>query len=210
MKIKFLFQLILLLCFTHVCSAQFKLGVKAGTQIQNVDAEQLVRLNGDSKSLILKNAGYGFHFGLVADIKLLGFYIRPEAILSTASSDFLLAEASQNEVVAEVFKESYQQLTIPVIAGIKLGPLRLGAGPVWQYHLDSKSDLFRISEYSQNFKATTFGYQALVGLEFSKIFIDLKYHGNLEKFGNHIQLEGQERNFDAPMTSIQASVGLYF
>ena len=81
--------------------------------------------------------------------------------------------------------ENYQYLDIPLIIGLKAGPVRLGAGPVGHVFIDSSSELFDIDGYEQKFDEMTWGWQGGIGFDIWNIHLDIKYEGNFSNFSNH-------------------------
>ena len=94
--------------------------------------------------------------------------------------------------------------------GIKLGPLRLGAGPVAHVHLNSNSELFDFDGFDQKFKELTWGYQAGIGLDLWKLVLDFRYEGNFNKYGDHLVFFGNTYAFDDNPGQLVASVGFAF
>ncbi|HND75364.1 MAG TPA: hypothetical protein PKW10_13030, partial [Saprospiraceae bacterium] len=107
-------------------------------------------------------------------------------------------------------KETLQDLDIPIMLGFKSGILRLNAGPVGHLYLDSSSDLFKVSGYSEQFDKIKWGWQAGLGLDIWKFTIDLRYEGNFSKFGDHIRFGGKSYSFSDRPQRLIASLGLAF
>jgi hypothetical protein len=112
--------------------------------------------------------------------------------------------------VSEFGKQKFYKLDLPVIVGVKVGPLKLQAGPVGTMVIKSKSDLLDKYNLQETFRGATFGYQAGLGLELSSLLVDVKYEGNLSKLGDGVEIAGQNFNFDQRMHQWIFSVGFLF
>lgn len=191
----------------------FKFGLRGGVSTTDIEANELVIIDNtamEELGLAIEEANYGYHFGLFAQFKGEKFFLQPEVLFNSNNVDFRLTNRTTGELIPEILTEQYQYLDIPVMAGVKFGPLRLQGGPVGHVFIDSKSDLVRINEYSENFEDLTFGWQAGLGLDFWKFVVDLKYEGNFNNFGDHIVIGGQQYAFDRSPTRIVASLGIAF
>ena len=212
MKKSFLLFAVCFLAFQNL-QAQFKMGLRGGLSTMDVVPGELVITNGESAEefgLSVSEANYGVHLGLFMQAKIGRLFIQPEILLNSSSVDYNIKDFSGGNVVEIVKTESFQNLDLPVMVGVKYGPLRLQGGPVAHVHLNSRSELFDIEGYNQKFDEMTWGYQAGVGLDLWKLMIDLKYEGNFQKFGDHITFYDQDFNFSDSPGRFVASVGLSF
>lgn len=201
---------ILMLVFIPFLSqAQLKFGVRAGLSTTNLDKET-VSQNGFN--LAIKDAKYGYHLGIFTRASLGNtIYIQPEVLFNSSTVDFEIGEMG-NGVVNTVLNEKYQNLDIPVMLGLKLGPARLEAGPVGHVFLKSKSEIEgEVTGYSQRFEDFNLGFQAGLGFDiFKKFLFDVRYEGNFNNFGEHMMLFGEEVSFSQNPSRIVATVGFAF
>ena len=112
--------------------------------------------------------------------------------------------------------QKFNKIDIPVIVGWKIGPARLGLGPVASFNL-SQSDGLKdklnelVTETTKNdFSKATFGYQVGVGLDILKFSLDVRYEGNLSKLGSGIKLGDKDYSFDQRNPQWIFSVGIAF
>lgn len=210
-------RIIVIYCFSLLfCSgslhAQLRAGLKFGVSSVNLSSS-VIDIQGTSDlndlKLAVGKADYGVHAGIFVQLKLFGIFIQPEFIFNSNSADFKLSQIS-DQPFDIVKRESYQYLDIPVLMGIKLGPLQLGAGPVGHVFLNSRSELFDVAGYNQKFKELKYGYQASAALVLGKIYLDLRYEGNLTRFGDHIEFYGHQYSFADTPSRILGSIGFAF
>jgi len=171
--------------------------------------KETIQANG--VSLAIKDASYGFHFGVFARGKFTpNWYIQPEVVFSTSKVSFTVNDF-QEGLMDKVLSERYNNLDIPLMVGYKLGPLRLEGGPVGHIYIASNSELEdQVSGYEKRFNNFNLGYQAGVGLDIWKILVDLRYEGNFTKFGDHIRIGGNDVKFSNAPTRWVLSAGFSF
>ncbi|MCB0653272.1 MAG: PorT family protein [Saprospiraceae bacterium] len=212
---KMLFPLVMM-CFALSLNAQFlKLGIKAGASTTNINAPELniLDINGvQNLKMALKNAQYGIHGGLVIRMRFgKNFMIMPEILLNSNKVDYSIIEINNSVVTDSILSEKYQYLDIPFMFGYKSGPIRLHAGPVGHFYLNSTSELLdNIEGYEQKFEELTLGWQAGLGLDLWKFTVDFRYEGNFSKFGDHIVFFGNKYSFDQSPSRFLLSVGFVF
>lgn len=207
MKLKFFISLIILSCLVQTGSAQFKFGIRGGINSATVKPPDF---DNSDYSIEYKSGDVGFHLGAMGQLKLGSFVLQPELLFSTAKTDIKLTDLSGSTAVEEIGKQKFNKLDLPVIAGVKLGPVKLQLGPVATVQLNSKSDLLEENGIEQAYKGMTIGYQAGLGLELSSLLIDVKYEGNLSQFGDGVIIAGQTFNFDQRMSQLILSLGFLF
>ena len=192
-------------------TAQLKIGIKAGISSSDIDASDLVITNRgdiDELGIAIDDANFGFNFGLFAQAKIANFFIQPELIFNSNSVDFRITDFTKPSSIGEIKNESYQYLDIPVLMGLKAGPLRIGAGPVAHYFLNSTSELFDFEGYDQKFEDLTWGWVAGAGLDLGKIHFDVRYEGNFGNFGGHMNFFGERLDFDTAPSRFSLQLGI--
>jgi opacity protein-like surface antigen len=96
--------------------------------------------------------------------------------------------------------------------GLKVGPLRLNAGPSARLLINSPKDLIDDPDFKAMYNKLTFGYQAGIGVDIIKrLTLDLRYEGSLQKYQTQIQnLAGDKFNLDDRPNAFLFSVGIMF
>lgn len=203
----------LLLVFAFQVQAQFKGGLRAGLSTTELEPADLLVMNSQhAQDLVvsLENANYGFHFGLFAQIKMSKFFIQPEVLYNAYSVDFRVEGNQSGNPLNNIRRETYRHIDIPFMLGFKFGPLRLQGGPVGHYFLNSDTQLSDIEGYMPEFDNLTFGYQAGIGIDVWKLLFDFKYEGSFNRFGEHINIHGQQYAFDQRPGRLIFSLGYAF
>jgi len=207
--------LILMLAFGVMStkgSSQVQFGFKAGLSSLDL-VSNAIQIDQGSTNLKLsfENSTYGHHFGFYTRLSFLGIYLEPNFQFHSNVVQYRLKDYSRiDEAVSTIFTESYQNFDIPVLLGIKAGPLRFFAGPVAHLHISSTGDLVDFPGYNQRFKSATYGYLAGLGLDLWRLRLELAYEGNLSRFGSHFVINDQPYQFSEAASRIIASIGFRF
>jgi len=192
--------------------SQVKFGLKAGVSTTNLKMEDLKTLtSGETQYVVeaIKGANYGFHAGAFVRLSMMGIYIQPELLFTSRTDEYSVSEM---ENPAEVVKQQFNQLDLPVMLGAKLGPVRLNAGPSARLLINSPKDLIDHPDFKAMYNTLTFGYQAGLGVDIIKrITVDLRYEGSLQKYQTQIQnLTGDKFNLDDRPNAFLLSIGVMF
>lgn len=202
------------LFLVQVSNAQIKLGLRAGISTADINTDQIKIKNAqdlDALGISVANANYGVHFGAVVQARIgKRFFLQPEVLLSSNSVDYKIEELGEVQTFENIARESYQYLDIPIMMGLKFGPLRLQGGPVAHKFLNSTSELTDLAGYDPEFKDWTWGYQTGIGLDIWKFMIDVKYEGTFQDQGDHFNFFGNSYNFDTKPGRFVATLGYTF
>lgn len=192
--------------------SQVNFGLKAGVSTTNLKMEDLKTLtSGETQYVVdaIKGANYGFHAGAFVRLSLFGIYIQPELLFTSRTDEY---SVSDMENPAQIVKQQFNQLDLPVMLGAKLGPVRINAGPSARLLINSPKDLIDDPDFEAMYNKFTFGYQAGLGFDIIKrITVDLRYEGSLQKFQTQIEnLAGDKFNLDDRPNAFLLSVGIMF
>lgn len=202
------------MCITALSvSAQVNFGLKAGVSTTSLSMPTTATITSGSSSYnvdALTSAKYGFHGGIFFRFTLLGIYLQPEFLFSTRTNEYTV-ENNQN-LTSVIVKQNFNRLDIPVMLGVKLGPLRLNAGPSGSILINSPKDLIANPDFKNRYNRMTIGYQAGVGLDILHFLtLDVRYEGSLRKYQNRIQnITGTTFNLDDRPNAFLFSLGLMF
>jgi hypothetical protein len=197
---------------TDPVSGQVRLGVKGGLSTSDVPSSSLVVL--DERDVPhyrigVDDAKYGIHLGMFVQAQAGHFFFQPEVLFNTVTVDYSV-EDLQTLTPVKIRDEIYRNLDIPVILGLKFGPVRIGGGPVGHLFLDSTSDLRDYSEYKPDFERFTFGWQAGLGLDIWKLHLDARYEGNFNYGADHFTFYGEKYHFSEKPARFLVSAGISF
>ena len=206
---KVIFVLALAATFATTVQAQFKAGIKGGVTTYNMELGDFLVTNSDAASdfgLAVKDAKFGYQFGLWARLGR-GLHLQPEVLFSTNRVEYEI----DNGNGTFIGEETYANIDVPIMAGLKLGPLRAQAGPVARIFLGSDDKLANvIDNFQSDHDRLKIGYQAGIGLDLWRLQLDLRYEGSLRHFGDAISVAGQNFGLDGKAGRVLATVGLAF
>lgn len=215
-RIAFLISLFLIISTT--LNAQFiRFGIKGGVssstvKFNNTYWNNVETLEGTKNLLVEQgDAKLGLHIGLFGRIQAFGVFIQPEFLFTQTQGEFVFSE--EGSTYQKVASQKFNKIDIPVLVGWKIGPARLGVGPVASILLSENSDYKKLTAQSaeNEVKTATFGYQIGAGLDILKFAtLDVRYEGNLSKFGEGVKLGNSSYNFDQRNPQWIFSLGLFF
>jgi opacity protein-like surface antigen len=187
--------------------SQLKFGIKAGASTDFTFTDQTIQ--GTNVDVVLQNAKdaeWGLIGGVFMRAAIAGFYIQPELLLATATNSVTYEDIEAGGAPV-VYNQKFNKLNIPVLLGLEVGPLRINAGPAASVMISDPKEIIEGATY----KRVTFGYQAGVGIDLLKrLTLDLRYEGNLNQFGDEIEIADQTFTLDDRTGAILIHVGLIF
>ena len=186
--------------------SQIKFGIKAGATSATTPTYDIS--SGDNNIEALKDATWGFHAGLFMRATLLGIYIQPEVLFASNTYDYNVTESG----ITDVKSQKFSNLEIPVMVGLKIGPIRINAGPAARIPIGSPKALIDDPDFENLYKGATFGYEAGLGIDlFKKLTLDARYGGSLsKKLGDSVSIGGQDLQLDSRQNTFRLSLGLIF
>ena len=186
--------------------SQLKFGLKLGANTATVPTYKIS--SGTNNIETLKNAQWGLQAGAFMRIGLKSIFIQPEIMLASNSYDYNVTTVTGQDLLHQKFT----RLEIPVLLGLKLGPLHINAGPSANINIGSPKALIDDPDFGDLYRSATFGYQAGIGLDlFKRLVIDARYGGSLsDRFGSSVTIGNQTFNLDSRQPSFILSLGIMF
>jgi hypothetical protein len=189
--------------------SQVKFGLKAGVSTDfPYSSQDLVSGGVDLVLEDLETAQWGFQGGVFMRAGFGGFYLQPELLIATTTNTLTLSGVVDGEDFNKVLDQQFTKLNIPVMLGFKLAFLRIHAGPAASILFNDPKEL---TDVKAVYKTATFGYQAGLGVDLLKrLTVDVRYEGNLSKFGEEVVISGETFTFDDRSSSLIIHVGFMF
>jgi hypothetical protein len=193
--------------------SQIKFGIKAGASTNSLTMDNVKQVVSGSTTYsvqMLEEAKYGFHGGLFMRVKLLALYVQPELLFASKSNAYKVTNVTTG--TAKDVVQNLNKLDIPVMVGLKFGPVRINGGPAGSLLIGSPKELISDPNLKSSYAKMSIGYQAGVGLDIlKKLTIDLRYEGSLKKYQTQIEnLAGTTVNLDDRPNAFLFSLGLMF
>jgi len=184
-----------LLC-TFFAQAQVQIGVRAGIHSGDLKGNDLIQLidraGRDSLRIQAEDANVGFRIGVISRIRLGDIvYLQPEVVFRTASAQYRITDAFQSTDSIRFQDENFFLIDVPLLAGLKLGPLRFQAGPIASVRLDKNSDLEELESYKRSFQTAKWAFQYGFGLDLGKLAIDVNRQNLISDSDDDITIAGE-------------------
>lgn len=186
-------------------------GLKAGASTANLEANEVTFQNaGRQFTLAVDNNEFAYHLGVFTQVRLNKWNIQPEVLFRSARADYQLSELVSTEIISSIRSETYSYVDIPLMLAYRLGALRIQAGPVAKFYINSSTELIGIANLTQSYQDMDFGYQAGIGLDIWRLVVDLKYDRDIDPVGDHISFAGQQLDFNQTAGRFVFSIGYSF
>jgi len=188
----------------------FKYGAKAGIGFSNLSFSDVNNIDDgtDVYNLVTGEAVTGWHLGAQTRIKIAMLFVQPELYFNTGGAN--VNQVFENGAT-EVLEIKFSSIDLPVLLGVKLGPIRLMLGPVGSYVIQGENELTSLDpDYEMLSSSMTWGWQGGIGFGLSKFSIDLRYEGSLSTFGESMSIGGRDYTLDARPAQFLISAGWWF
>lgn len=199
-----------LFIFTASDAQMFRYGIKAGIGFSSLKITDLTGIDdgADVYNLVTGEGVMGYHVGIQTRIKLAMLVIQPELYFNAGGGT---VEQVVENGAPEILNVNFSRIDLPLLVGVKLGPARISVGPVGSYVLNEESDLSQIQpDYTLFTNSMTWGFQAGLGLDVSRITLDARYEGSLSKLGETLSIGGSDFTLDARPAQWIISLGIWF
>ena len=195
----------------QVSNAQlFNYGIKAGIGFSSLKINDLTNISdgSDVYDLITGDGVMGYHLGVQTRIKIAMIYIQPELYWNAGGGT---VEQIVDNGPTEVLKVKFNRLDVPLLVGAKLGPVRLNIGPVGSLILGENNEESTIyTDYELYTSTMNWGWQGGIGVDISKLSLDVRYEGSLSDLSDSLPDELSGFNVDPRPTQWIISLSYWF
>ena len=226
---------ICLLCLAGITSAQaqkkgFAFGIKGGVNLSRLTMGDVFTTRYDDNG----NPYLGYDGKTVKDNIKQSFntrtgavggiyarfgrtiFIQPEVLVSTKGGSFDIIKTDKEIPVTKTINIKYSNIDVPLLIGLKGGPIRILAGPVASFRIGDNQNLRdAFKQYTSNLNNTlnqaTFGYQIGAGLDLGSFSLDVRKEGsftNLASFELDSQPIDASASVKQKVTSWQVTLGI--
>ena len=210
---KLTFILAISLFLVQTSSAQlFQWGIKAGLGLNSLKIADLTGLEdgSDVYDLVTNDNVMGYHVGFQTRINIAMIFIQPELYFNDGGAKI---EEFKNDALEATYNVNFQRVDLPLLVGVELGPARINLGPVGSYVVNESisGDVQNLDpDYTVFSQSMTWGFQAGLGIDLSKISLDVRYEGSLSSLGESITVGGADYQLDARPSQWIFSLGFWF
>lgn len=206
--VKVIALIALLSIATAAGAASAKFGLKGGFNLSSLP-EDLTTSYNDVSIVAFSERYTGYHVGLVASFVLPGFFIQPE-LLFVSTGQEMVVDYDNGAELDDYFTQRFQHIAIPIHMGMKFGPVKIGAGPVFSFLLNESNNSLTYQDLKPDLSKAKVGYQLGVGFQLGGILLEGRYESNLTKFGEGLYVGNNRLEFDMRPSQFIISIGLLF
>ncbi len=208
---KLIFILLASFFLVQVADAQlFKWGIKGGIGFSSVQISDITGIQDPAGAydLATGESVMGYHLGLQTRIKIAMLYVQPEIYWNTGGGSL---EQVMEGGATELLNVKFNRIDIPVLVGVKLGPVRLNVGPMASLVLSEESDFSVLHpDYELYKNSLTWAWQGGIGVDLWKLSVDVRYEGPLSDLDAVIPDQFSEYTLDPRPKQWILSVGFWF
>lgn len=169
-------------------------GIKAGLNYNSNGELKEILTTGEN---LIENRGegkVGFHVGFYGQLDFSNLYLRPELIYTRTTSEYGVNNATAD------YKTS--KIDLPILLGYKIiGPLRIFAGPAFQYTLQNDLDLGNV-DIDDVENEISVGLHIGAGVQLGNLGLDVRFErGFNENEANFINTNIAD---DAPLFALDS------
>lgn len=191
-------MVLLMPALTFAQQSSFSIGIKGGVNLSQFTMGDFVktRLNANGTPQIgldgkvirdnLKeslDSKTGWAWGLYTRFGR-NLYIQPELLVSTKGGSFDIVRDVQGQPTTQTVTVKTTYFDVPILLGIKGGPIRVVAGPVVSFRLNDDQRLrdalqqYTSGSLNDALSKATYGYQLGLGLDLGRLGIDVRREGS--------------------------------
>ena len=188
----------------------FKWGIKGGIGFSSLNIEDITGISDgtDVYDLVTGAGVTGYHLGVQTRVKIAMIYIQPEIYWNAGGGTL---EQVVNGTVTDVLEVKFTRIDVPLLVGVKLGPVRLNIGPVGSYVINETNEGSTGDfDYQLYTDAMNWGWQGGIGFDLSKLSLDLRYEGSLSDLSDSVPPALAGYNMDPRPSQWIISLGYWF
>jgi hypothetical protein len=188
----------------------FSWGAKAGLGFSSVKITDITGIQdgSDVYDLVTGESVMGYHLGVQTRIKIAMIYVQPELYWNAGGGT---VKQVVDGGATELLNVKFNRIDIPVMAGVKLGPVRLNLGPMASLVVGEDSDLTLLHPDLELYKnSLTWAWQGGIGVDVWKLSIDVRYEGPLSDLSSVIPDDLVQYTYDPRPKQWLLSVGFWF
>jgi len=195
----------------QVSNAQlFNYGIKAGIGFSSLSINDLTNISdgSDVYDLVTGDGVMGYHLGVQTRIKIAMIYIQPELYWNAGGGTI---DQIIDGGATEVLKVKFNRMDLPLLVGAKLGPIRLNIGPVGSVIINQSNEGSTApTDYELYLQSMNWGWQGGIGLDLTKLSLDVRYEGSLSDLSDSVPEGLQGYNMDPRPSQWIISLGWWF
>jgi hypothetical protein len=188
----------------------FNYGIKGGIGFSSLSINDLTGISDgtDVYDLVTGDGVMGYHLGVQTRIKIAMIYVQPELYWNAGGGTL---EQVIDGGATEILEVKFNRIDMPLLVGVKLGPVRLNIGPVGSYVISETNDGSTADfDYELYLDAMNWGWQGGIGVDLLKLSLDVRYEGSLSDLSDSVPEALQDYNMDPRPSQWIITLGYWF
>jgi hypothetical protein len=143
----------------------FNYGIKAGIGFSSLSINDITGISdgSDVYNLITGDGVMGYHLGVQTRIKIAMIYVQPELYWNAGGGTL---KQVMDGGATEILEVKFNRIDLPLLVGVKLGPVRLNIGPVGSYVINESNEGSTADfDYQLYLNSMNWGWQGGIGLD---------------------------------------------
>ena len=187
-----------------------KFGVMAGVS-NSTFLTKNVTTGSDYIILKMPYSDYGIHAGGFYELNLGAFLFQSELYLSSITNTYKISDPNPLTAVTNIYKNDRNfNLEMPLLFGVKAGPMKFMLGPSGRLVLCNLNQLRDYTGYNVVLNRALWSIQTGIGLEIKRLQLNMRYEIGVSKVAHGITVDGTTKQFDSRANQILISIGWAF
>lgn len=201
----------------------FQLGIKGGTNLSQLKTGDFLA-NGQYNGQTLREnleQSWATRAGFVGGIYMRfgrRIFIQPEVLYSGKGGSYtvqVLDDKGNPVGSPQQVKVKTENIDVPLLLGLRLGPIRLNAGPVASFVINTNETIkdaitkYTNEDWKDTFNQATWGYQVGGGVDIGKFNLDVRYENSVSNLRFvHIDTPNGDNPFRQKTQNWQVTLGM--
>lgn len=192
-------------------NGQIDLGIRFQTGLQNQNTESTYLISAGKSvdyKLELNHISNTQSVGVYSQFNFGWLYFQPEVLYTRYDVNYMVQDFNAETDEMKSYTENFQQIDIPVNAGLRYKNFRIGGGPIFHMIQELNSDLSDLNNLEIKTKNVSAGFQGGIGFDWKIVHFDLKYQTDFNSVGDHITFGNRATKLKTTPSSVQFGIAI--
>jgi len=138
-------------------------------------------------------------------------FVNTEVHYRKNAHTFTVQNYLQNDEPMKYIEETSSVIHVPVIGGVKLGIVRLGVGPIFNFQTDQTRGQLTGFDIVERKRSLQTGFLGNVGIDIGRhLRLGVRYEHSFAKVGDDYKYAGKKLPLKSTLNYLTFNVGMYF
>lgn len=209
---KHLFLTFTCIIFAISLNAQAKYGIRGEYGFTSNQHEKQIVMssyNAIDNVVDIQSLGNSSSVGLFSQFKFGFLFVQPEVLYTVYTNKYAVkAYDIETREKSLTINEKFQNIEMPITAGVNVGNMRLGFGPIFSYNLKNESDFTNLENVSVNNSKLLSAFSASFGYDYRNFHFDLRYVNGFNSVTEHISFDNAKYDLKSTLNRIKLGVAI--